>query len=222
MSRNGSGSSMDVDDDIFEPTGGSSPPPLRSNSNVERMLHAGDRNTTSRYLREAKTGSTVSYTETDPYDRSDTRTVTYTKIGPDTWKGKDTDRNNVIAAWKALHPGKDPNIKTSGLPARKWQQMDKQNAKALADSPYDAIIYKKADGRHEVQIPKSQSDSLKKTNSYKYGGQRFSGNGEYSARVQGPAKGKDERGRTLYRVDKQYYRFDRKRGFVKTRLVKGK
>lgn len=71
-----------------------------------------------------------------------------------------SDRDNVIAAWKALHPGEDPGIKTSGLPAKKWQQMDKQNAKALADSPYDAIIYKKADGRHEVQIPKSSSNAL--------------------------------------------------------------
>ena len=88
MSRNG-GLGTDVDDDIFEPSGGSSPLPLRSNSSVERMLHGGDRNTTSRFLREAKTGSTVSYTETDSYDRSDTRTVTYTKTGPDTWKGKD-------------------------------------------------------------------------------------------------------------------------------------
>lgn len=73
---------------------------------------------------------------------------------------EDSDRDNVIAAWKALHPGEDPGIKTSGLPARKWQQMDKQNAEALVDSPYDAIIYKKSDGRHEVQIPKSASDSL--------------------------------------------------------------
>lgn len=81
---------------------------------------------------------------------------------------EDTDRNNVIAAWKALHPGEDPKIKTSGLPARKWQQMDKQNAKALESSPYDAIIYKKANGRHEVQIPKSSVDKLKIDKSIKY------------------------------------------------------
>lgn len=80
---------------------------------------------------------------------------------------EDTDRNNVIAAWKALHPGEDPKIKTSGLSAKKWQQMDQQNAKALEKSDYDAIIYKKADGKHEVQIPKSSANRLTKKNSYK-------------------------------------------------------
>lgn len=90
-----------------------------------------------------------------------------------------SDRNNVIAAWKTLHPGQDPNIKTSGLPAKKWQQMDKQNAKALVDSPYDAIIYVKSDGRHEVQIPKQSVDKLKKTNSYKYNNQRMSSDGTW-------------------------------------------
>lgn len=109
-----------------------------------------------------------------------------------------TDRDNVIAAWKALHPGQDPNVRTSGLPARKWQQMDKQNAKALQESPYDAIIYKKADGRHEVQIPKSQSNSLKKTNSYKYEGQLFNANGEWVST--GGAK----------------WKFDKKKGFTKS------
>lgn len=81
---------------------------------------------------------------------------------------EDTDRNNVIAAWKALHPGEDPKIKTSGLPAKQWQRMDKQNAKALESSPYDAIIYKKANGRHEVQIPKSSASKLKMDKSIKY------------------------------------------------------
>lgn len=76
---------------------------------------------------------------------------------------EDTDRNNLVAAWKALHPGQDPKLKTSGMPARKWQQMDRQNAKALENSDYDAIIYKKPNGRHEVQIPKSSRDSLKLT-----------------------------------------------------------
>lgn len=73
---------------------------------------------------------------------------------------EDSDRNNLIAAWKALHPGEDPKVKTSGMPAKKWQQMDKQNAKALEKSDYDAIIYKKPNGRHEVQIPKSASNNL--------------------------------------------------------------
>lgn len=135
---------------------------------------------------------------------------------------EDTDRNNVIAAWKALHPGEDPKIKTSGLPAKKWQQMDKQNAKALENSEYDAIIYKKANGRHEVQIPKSSGSSLKKTNSYDSKGMFHNDTtNEYFRFVRGPAKGKDGGGKTTYRVDRQYYKFDRKKGFVKTRFAEG-
>lgn len=141
-----------------------------------------------------------------------------------------SDRDNVIAAWKALHPGQDPGLKTSGLPARKWQQMDKQNAKALADSPYDAIIYKKSNGNHEVQIPKSSAESLKKTNSYKYSGQtsythgingtNYSKRGDFTSFVSGPAY-KNSSGRTVHRVDIQHWKFDKKKGFVKTKLVKG-
>lgn len=42
-----------------------------------------------------------------------------------------SDRNNVIAAWSALHPNQDPKVRTSGLPARQWQRMDRQNAQVL-------------------------------------------------------------------------------------------
>lgn len=111
---------------------------------------------------------------------------------------EDSDRNNIIKAWQILHPGEDAKIKTSGLPAKQWQRMDKQNAKALENSPYDAIIYKKADGRDEIQIPKSAVSKLKQTNSYKYGGQMFS-DGEW------------------FTVGGQRWEFDKKKGFIKKR-----
>lgn len=118
-----------------------------------------------------------------------------------------SDRNNVIAAWKKLHPGEDPKIKTNGLPAKKWQQMDKQNAKALVNSPYDAIIYKKDNGHHEVQIPLASIGNVKKTNTYKYSGQEAKeeafGKGVYNSIVKGGGV--------------QYWRFDKKKGFIKTK-----
>lgn len=112
-----------------------------------------------------------------------------------------TDRNNIIKAWQILHPGEDAKIKTSGLPAKQWQRMDKQNAKALENSQYDAIIYKKSDGRQEIQIPKSAVNKLKQTNSYKYDGQTYA-NGMWtspSGRIGSPNK----------------WEFDKKKGFIK-------
>lgn len=107
-----------------------------------------------------------------------------------------TDRNNIIKAWQILHPGEDAKIKTSGLPAKQWQRMDKQNAKALENSQYDAIIYKKPDGRQEIQIPKSAASKLKQTNSYEYGGQHYN-NGIWSS------------------AGGQRWEFDKKKGFIK-------
>lgn len=106
-----------------------------------------------------------------------------------------SDRDNVIAAWTALHPGEDPKVRTSGLPARQWQRMDRQNAQALENSEYDAIIYLKPNGTHEVQIPRSSVGSLRRTNSYAYSGQR-SFQGQYKT------VGADE-----------YWDFDKKTGF---------
>lgn len=129
---------------------------------------------------------------------------------------EDTDRNNVIAAWKALHPGEDPKIKTSGLPARKWQQMDKQNAKALEKSDYDAIIYKKADGKHEVQIPKSSADRLTKKNSYKLEkGMQVNKDGSIVSMAPKSewVTYKDSKGYTV--IDSgRYWKFDKKKGFI--------
>lgn len=114
---------------------------------------------------------------------------------------EDTDRNNIIKAWQILHPGQDAKIKTSGLPAKQWQKMDKENAKALVNSPYDAIIYKKANGRDEIQIPKSSGNNLKQTNSYEYGHQTFH-NGRWTSPSGQPGNVNE-------------WEFDKKKGFVK-------
>ena len=74
--------------------------------------------------------------------------------------------------------------------------MDKQNAKALENSPYDAIIYKKPDGRQEIQILKSSSKSLKQTNSFEYKGQIYS-NGKWHVIGDGE------------------WKFDKRKGFIK-------
>ena len=115
-----------------------------------------------------------------------------------------TDRNNIIKAWQILHPGEDAKIKTSGLPAKQWQRMDKQNAKALENSPYDAIIYKKPDGKQEIQIPKSAVNSLKQTNSFKYDGQTYSNGSWHSLNA---SKGKF--GTPIK------WEFDKRKGFIK-------
>lgn len=98
MGSSGSSVDLEIDEGVIEEGtngGGTVYQSVRSKQRMEFMLHGGDVNTTSRVLRDSNVGSKVSYTETDPYDRSDTRTVTYTKTGSDQWKGSDNvgDRN---------------------------------------------------------------------------------------------------------------------------------
>ena len=65
-----------------------------------------------------------------------------------------TDGEMLKNAWEKLHPGK-PYPK-GPMNSKKWQTRDRENASALSKSSYDAIIYKKSSGRHEVQVSKKR------------------------------------------------------------------
>lgn len=83
-----------------------------------------------------------------------------------------TDVEMLRNAWEKLHPGKQ--YPKGPIDSKKWQKADKQNAKALLDSPYDAIIYLKPKGRHEIMIPKKQADKqLNKVKTTKHSGKFY-------------------------------------------------
>lgn len=70
-------------------------------------------------------------------------------------------------AWLALHPDKTPQdyvkkLGSKGLTEKKWQQLDKENAAALKNSKYDAVIYKNGDKVKEVWIHSSRKNDFDK------------------------------------------------------------
>lgn len=83
----------------------------------------------------------------------------------------DTDGEMLKSAWETLHPNKE--YPKGPMTSSKWQRLDKQNASALAKSPFDSIIYLKKSGRHEVQVPKSRVSELKKTKSDRHSGKFY-------------------------------------------------
>lgn len=83
-----------------------------------------------------------------------------------------TDAEMLRNAWEKLHPG-EPYPNKGPITSKQWQKTDKQNAKALLDSEYDAIIYLKPKGRHEIQIPKKQSDKLNKVKTTEHSGKFY-------------------------------------------------
>ena len=82
-----------------------------------------------------------------------------------------TDGEMLKNAWEKLHPGK--SYPKGPVTSKKWQSRDKENATALSKSPYDAIIYKKSSGRHEVQISKKDAGRLIKTKTTKHSGKLY-------------------------------------------------
>lgn len=82
-----------------------------------------------------------------------------------------TDGEMLRNAWEKLHPGK--SYLKGPMTSKKWQTRDKENASALSKSSYDAIIYKKPSGRHEVQIAKKDANRLVKTKTTKHSGKRY-------------------------------------------------
>lgn len=82
-----------------------------------------------------------------------------------------TDGEMLRNAWEKLHPGK--SYPKGPMTSKKWQTRDKENASALSKSSYDAIIYKKPSGRHEVQIAKKDVNRLVKTKTTKHSGKFF-------------------------------------------------
>jgi hypothetical protein len=82
-----------------------------------------------------------------------------------------TDGEMLRNAWEKLHPGK--SYPKGPMTSKKWQTRDKENASALSKSSYDAIIYKKPSGRHEVQITKKDANKLVKTKTTKHSGKRY-------------------------------------------------
>lgn len=88
-----------------------------------------------------------------------------------------TDAALLKNAWEKLHPGKQ--YPKGPINSKKWQARDKQNASALSKSSYDAIIYKKSNGNHEVQIAKKDSGKLIKTKSTKHSGKLYDYKGDW-------------------------------------------
>ena len=82
-----------------------------------------------------------------------------------------TDGEMLRNAWEKLHPGK--SYPKGPMTSKKWQTRDKENASALSKSSYDAIIYKKPSGRHEVQIAKKDANRLVKTKTTKHSGKMY-------------------------------------------------
>ena len=82
-----------------------------------------------------------------------------------------TDGEMLKNAWEKLHPGK--SYPKGPMSSKKWQTRDKENASALSKSSYDAIIYKKPSGRHEVQISKKDAGKLTKTKTTKHSGKFY-------------------------------------------------
>lgn len=89
----------------------------------------------------------------------------------------DTDVAMLRKAYSILNP--DRRLPTGGITSKKWQQMDKQNASALNKSQYDGIIYKKNNGRHEVQISKKRVNELKQTKTTKHSGKLYDYKGDW-------------------------------------------
>lgn len=81
----------------------------------------------------------------------------------------DSKADAVLQAWKTLHPEGDPKVKIktqdgkTTMNSTDWQKIDKQNAKALEKSGYDAIVIQDGSGHHEVQVHKSSVRNLKAT-----------------------------------------------------------
>lgn len=82
-----------------------------------------------------------------------------------------TDGEMLKNAWEKLHPGK--SYPKGPVTSKKWQSRDRENASALSKSPYDAIIYKKSGGRHEVQISKKDANKLNKIKTTKHSGKFY-------------------------------------------------
>lgn len=122
---------------------------------------------------------TASFGEASNYGHSSQRDIDTYQIylsNPLVVEGP-TDAAMLRNAWIKLHPGKE--YPKGPITDKKWQARDRQNASALSKSNYDGIIYKKSDGRHEVQISKKDVNKLKKVRSTKHSGKFYTYKGEW-------------------------------------------
>lgn len=80
--------------------------------------------------------------------------------------GEGMDTVALRKGWLALHPGKTmadyrKKLGSGGLTAKKWQQLDRENATGLNASPYDAVVYKNGNKIKEVWVSKKRKRDFK-------------------------------------------------------------
>lgn len=103
----------------------------------------------------------------DSYSEDGTRAVSAYKVQINNPLVIDasTDTEALRNAWLELHPTKGPqdyrNIIKGNLTAAKWQRIDADNARALLNTTYDAVVYKNGNKIREVWVHSSRRSSFK-------------------------------------------------------------
>ena len=141
------------------------------NPGIYEVYRAGDLSAPNKMIfLSASYGEASNYGKDKGYGAKNIDTYHVEISNPLVVKG-DTDGELLRNAWISLHPNQQ--YPKGAMNDSKWQRLDRQNAEALKTSRYDAIIYLKKSGRHEVQIPKYLSNKLKLIKSDRHSGKFY-------------------------------------------------